>query len=96
MGEFGQQIIDELVTLGENIGDWTEGAIDTIGRVSLQIADEIGKLDDHFIALGEFAAEIYDKAANAVGVAADELYAFGDAIVKEATKIGREIEDGFD
>jgi hypothetical protein len=60
MGEFGQQIIDELAGLVEDIGDWGEGAVQTIGRLGSQIADEIGKLDDHFMALGTFAAEIYE------------------------------------
>ena len=50
-------------------------------------------LDDHFIALGELAADIYEKAEEAIGDAADELYAFGDLILQEAMKVGKDVED---
>ena len=52
-------------------------------------------LDDHFIALGELAADIYEMAEEAVGDAVDELYAFGDLILQEAMKVGKDVEDLF-
>ena len=42
--------------------------------------------------MGEFAAELYFQAENAVGAAADELWFMGDAILKEAMMVGAEIE----
>ena len=51
----------------EDIGDFAEYAV-----------QQSSKLDEHFIALGEFAADIYKKAENAIGDAAMELYNLGD------------------
>ena len=64
-----------------DVGQWVDGAVDDIGGFAENCVEQITKLDDHFVALGEFAADIYKKAENAVKDAAIELYELGDAIV---------------
>ena len=81
MGDFGEQIMKDLEDMFSDIGQWADGAVDDIGGFAEDCVEQITKLDDHFIALGEFAAEIYKQAENAHEDAALELYEFGDAIV---------------
>ena len=64
-----------------DIDSWVDGAIDDIGGFAENCVEQITKLDGHFVALGEFAADIYKQAENAVEDAAMELYQLGDAIV---------------
>jgi len=92
MGRVGDDVIREINNAANAIEDWGEDTLDSLGKFSMDVHDEIMKMEDHFQALGQFAAELYKEAENAAEDVADEFKKLGDAMMAEAIKIGSEIE----
>ena len=93
MGEFADQVWQDIETAIEDVTEWGENLGQEIARAGEDIVDWVSQLDDHFVALGEWAAEIYEQAEQAIGDAAEELYAFGDLILAEAMQVGKDVEN---
>lgn len=93
MGEFADQVWQDIEAAIEDVAEWGENLGQEIARTGEDIVDWVSKLDDQFVALGEWAAEIYEQAEQAIGDAAAELYAFGDLILAEAMQVGKDVEN---
>ena len=65
----------------DDVGSWVNDAVDDIGGFAENCVEALTKQNDHFIAIGEAAADIYRQAEDAVGDAAEKLYELGDALV---------------
>ena len=96
MGDFGEQIKQELEDMFADVESWVDGAEGDIGGFADSCVENITKLDDHFVALGVFAGELFAQAENELDdKVAQDLYKLGNAVVKEAVRVGKEVEDEF-
>lgn len=93
MGRFRGQVEAEIQQEIDKVEDWGEDVHANLRGVGKGIEEQVIALEDMFLDMGEFAADIYGQAEDAVGDAKDELNALGDAVLRETMMVKAEIDN---